>query len=1012
MQGRFFFYGLGAGTYAITTLRPGQDNRPGAYLVRPTTLVLGEDQRLTGYLLRLPPRSLVSGKVVDHEGHPVMDSRVAAMQWEQSTHGPVLGEFFTAVTGLSGEYSLTIPTPGRYIISAGPPAAEQIEPVNAAPSAAMPKPQRGDAVVYYGGGTDPAKAKLLAVAAGSDFKDIDLKLAAAKEVSLRGRVISPDGSPATPASVSLWPWVPLNVAPGMANSPAGPDGSFLFGNVVPGIYMLAARQGVGSFGFDGAPAAVQQIKVSGKNMDGLALKLAPAFDVEGTVIADAGGACNPLGAIVSLTPLAPQYYTSDRQPVRVGNGRKFTIHGVSAETYRIIYDGAGACYLKSVSYGGREWPPAAVPFGGPGALTLNFARFSATIDITVLGGEPKPPAQLTVTALPVANDTRRMRYATRTATPGVYSMEVAPGAYRVYAWQPDESRTMGIWEILAGFAPRAPKVTVKEAGHVAVKVRAIPASELADPQPPNAPPTPPPAKGGISGQVINAATDEPMVGATVTLRGNGATAAATTTATSGEQGRFEFAGLEPGSYGVSLTGLPGQVSSGSARPATYGGEQSPVVGEGEQVAGVNLRFVPPATISGRIVDESGNPVRGASVSAYRFMNVPGVSPVSRRPTSGGSWLTDEQGRYTISVAPGQYYVGAMVDGAARGGTPIAQPIPAGTEYARGWYPSGSEESQAAPVQVGPGGRMDGIDFTVHRQKLFSVRGTYTAAPGYGAGPVMISLMPKGLALWSASFCCAPAGADGGFVMTAIPPGSYFVMARMQAAVAPPGATNAIVQYEVGDIAVKDADIDGLKLDIPAAHTVKQTTTVEGGSLPRNCAFLRLFPVSNGLGGTTLGCALGNATYGNVRPIVYDAGVDTQRLPANHYVKSVRYGGKEITDGRVDFSVNGEFEMTLGADGAILAGKVADAQGRPAGGATIALAPADGSALRIGTASPLGNYYFANLAPGEYRVYALEDAMQAFSVDAASLAPYAAPAKTVKLAPNANERMNLTASTAR
>jgi hypothetical protein len=141
-------------------------------------------------------------------------------------------------------------------------------------------------------------------------------------------------------------------------------------------------------------------------------------------------------------------------------------------------------------------------------------------------------------------------------------------------------------------------------------------------------------------------------------------------------------------------------------------------------------------------------------------------------------------------------------------------------------------------------------------------------------------------------------------------------------------------------------------------------------------------------------------------------VDTRNLPANYYVKSIRYRGKEIPRGGVDLSGEGEFEMTLGATGATVEGAVTDSQGRPVGSAFIVVAPADGSELRMGNADSLGNYYFPNLAPGEYRLFAWEDTAGDSVVDSASLAAFAAAAKTVKLGDNAHETLQLTAVASR
>ena len=56
----------------------------------------------------------------------------------------------------------------------------------------------------------------------------------------------------------------------------------------------------------------------------------------------------------------------------------------------------------------------------------------------------------------------------------------------------------------------------------------------------------------------------------------------------------------------------------------------------------------------------------------------------------------------------------------------------------------------------------------------------------------------------------------------------------------------------------------------------------------------------------------------------------------------------------------------------------------------------------------GDFYFANLKPGDYRIYAWEGAAPDTVVDAASLTPFAAPAKAVELGDNGHVRLQMSA----
>jgi hypothetical protein len=303
----------------------------------------------------------------------------------------------------------------------------------------------------------------------------------------------------------------------------------------------------------------------------------------------------------------------------------------------------------------------------------------------------------------------------------------------------------------------------------------------------------------------------------------------------------------------------------------------------------------------------------------------------------------------------------------------------------------------------------GIDMTLRQTKVVGIRGKAVISTGTLPGTPGILLVRKDLGLWGRGVGNLEAAADGSFEVSGVPAGSYWLTAQFVESSPGSGAAAGTPASQrrylaVRSVDVKDANIDGITLEMTAGRGVKETTKVEGGSVPQSCAFLVLFPSSGVNAGLSFSCGEGNSFYHPVYPLVYGMSVDTRRLPANYYVKSIRYGGKEIPPDGVDLSVAGEFEMTLGTTGAIIEGAVADSRGRPVGGASIVVVPADRSEPRTGNADSLGNYYFPNLAPGEYRLYAWESSV----VDPASPAPFAAAVKTVNLGDNAHETPQLTA----
>ena len=94
------------------------------------------------------------------------------------------------------------------------------------------------------------------------------------------------------------------------------------------------------------------------------------------------------------------------------------------------------------------------------------------------------------------------------------------------------------------------------------------------------------------------------------------------------------------------------------------------------------------------------------------------------------------------------------------------------------------------------------------------------------------------------------------------------------------------------------------------------------------------------------------------------------LPPEYYVKSIRYAGREADMAKLDLTGEDELEIVLAQSAVTIQGRVVNAGGQPAGEAVIALVQAaDSRPFRTGQADGLGHFYFGNLPPGSYRVYA-------------------------------------------
>ena len=124
-----------------------------------------------------------------------------------------------------------------------------------------------------------------------------------------------------------------------------------------------------------------------------------------------------------------------------------------------------------------------------------------------------------------------------------------------------------------------------------------------------------PGTAVISGSVVEASNNDPVRKAIVTLTWQGTPRSWATSRTDGS-GQFKFEGLPAGKYDLRAT----KPVNGTA---IYGASSVLELGElitledGETRAGVKLRFLHSATISGRVLDARGDPAVEALVTLLR-----------------------------------------------------------------------------------------------------------------------------------------------------------------------------------------------------------------------------------------------------------------------------------------------------------------------------------------------------------------------------------------------------------
>src|SRR5687768_6830893 len=212
-------------------------------------------------------------------------------------------------------------------------------------------------------------------------------------------------------------------------------------------------------------------------------------------------------------------------------------------------------------------------------------------------------------------------------------------------------------------------------------------------------PNPATGNGIISGQVIEGGTTKAVPGATMTLSSVTPRAAARTVIADG-QGRYVFRDLPAGEFRL-------QASRPGWRAGAYGLDEPIDRFEAGEIlrlaAGERARATVPvwrnaALITGRVTDQSGEPLVGARVEAVRWTAIHG-----RRSLTGGNLsITDARGLFTMWVQPGEFMIAATSDEIR-----VREARPFG--YRRTFYPRAQDTSGAAVFAVRSGDERNGLD---------------------------------------------------------------------------------------------------------------------------------------------------------------------------------------------------------------------------------------------------------------------------------------------------------------
>ncbi len=509
----------------------------------------------------------------------------------------------------------------------------------------------------------------------------------------------------------------------------------------------------------------------------------------------------------------------------------------------------------------------------------------------------------------------------------------------------------------------------------------------------------------IAGMVVKLAGSEPIKGATVRLKSmRDPTRAASIVSDAG--GRFQLKSVEPGPYRLTVI-RNGYVTQEYGQRTPDGPGSILTLRAGQEIKDLLFRMIPSAVVAGRIINEEGEPLAWAQVSALREIYSRGKRKLDPETTVP----TNDRGEFRLfGLRPGRYFISASYKPgqhvvSARGETEDFENEPSAEGYMPTYYPGSPDPARASALPIKAGEEIPSVEILLQPTTVFSVRGhIFNIVSRRNAG-VMIQLESRNTGLvWNYPGRAVQMEANGTYEIKGVLPGRYTVLAYFN-------EEGRMYQGRM-PIEVGNADVEAANVAIAPGMSVTGHITWDGKpSLARNELIVRLESVDSEFSFGGMGHVVNDTfTLRNISEGAYRLAVFGQS--SDCFVKSVRFGGTEaVEDGfTVLRGVEASLDVTLSSRGARLQGDVTDADGLPAVGVRAVLIPdaprrEHFRLYKDTTTDQYGRFDLHGIAPGDYKVFSWDHVEDDAWQDPDFLRPFESKGEHVTLEESEGKSVN-------
>ena len=428
----------------------------------------------------------------------------------------------------------------------------------------------------------------------------------------------------------------------------------------------------------------------------------------------------------------------------------------------------------------------------------------------------------------------------------------------------------------------------------------------------------------IRGHVFDAATGQPIRKAQVralspALRDN-------RLATTDANGAYEIRDLAAGRYTLSASkGTYVNLNYGQTRPFEPG---KPIDLQNAQLLDkVDFSLPRGAVISGRVVDEYGEPIEEVQVMAQRSQ----YSQGRRQLLTSRPGMTNDIGEFRIyGLPPGQYVISATYRATNFdfGNATSTDRDRDRSGYAPTYYPGTANAADAQRLTVGLGQKISDLTIALLPTRLARISGTAVDSDGHAFTNAMVMMtQPSTGGMLSSG---GPVRADGTFIINNVAPGDYTLVILPRSV---PGAVSSNESVQA-NVSVNGDDIDNVRMI--AVKPSKLTGHVIPAASQTNVSLSSLRLVATPANPPPMGGTSGAARVNedgsfelSVPPGKAFIRMNVGGPFANTRIKAVRLNGIDVIDTGIEFRPNENIdgvEVELTTELSNVSGGVTDARG--------------------------------------------------------------------------------------